>query len=295
MSTIANLIDELQRDFLETLGERPVQATITAGISDIDPTVVFDDMLSPEEQSRLAVGGVVEIGSELLLVTGFDPTTRTVNITRHFLGSTAASHAAGDTMTVSPDYPRLTVFTALRDAIGALWPDLWQTKTAEAVQTFDDLWMVNDTDAKALLAAWGLVNNQWVQVQATLSPTVGFYTAGLPVNVRGVTPDRVQVNYRARLSIPTDETDTLASLGINDEWASIIKYGALVPLVAGRDFDAATVQYMTEALETATGVRLGTSTRIALNLLRVQENLIQRAVKSLTVEHPIQVVMNEAL
>lgn len=293
MTTIGGLIDELKRDFLETLAEQPVQAALSAGISDTDQTIVFDDVLSPEEESRLAVGGVVEVGSELMIVNSFDAALRQVQVTRHALGTTAASHAAGDLMTVSPDYPRATVFAAISDAIGGLWPDLWQTKTAEAVQTFDGLWMVNDPDAKELVAAWGLVADRWMQVQASLAPQVGFFQTGLPVDVRGVTPSRLQVNYRAQLSQPTSETDTLASLGIPESWKQIIKYGALIPLIAGKDFDAATIEYMTEALETSSGVNLGTSTRIAINLLRVQETMIQRAARSLSVEHPIQVVMNE--
>jgi len=74
--------------------------------------------------------GLVEIDSELMLVQAVDKDANTLTVIRGYR-TTAASHAAGALITVSPPWPRQQVITAINDAITSAYPQLFKVTTTE--------------------------------------------------------------------------------------------------------------------------------------------------------------------
>ena len=188
MSTVAVLIDRLYREYLEVVDDIPSQAPISGTITDVATAVVIDDTLTPEEAARLAIGSIVEIGSELMMGLAYDGTNRTLsNLQRGFMGTAAADHTAGDMLRIAPNFPRVLLFDALADSIDSL-TDLWTTATGEAIAYQDNLYLLDDPTAIEITSAWVIgTSGAWSQVQARLEPEMPIYTDGIPISTN-VTP-----------------------------------------------------------------------------------------------------------
>ena len=95
-------------------------------------------------------------------------------------------------------------------------------------------------------------------------------------------------------SRPTSEADTLASVGVADEWQDIVLIGAVGSLLSGRELDATTVDYLTEVLE-AQAVPIGQTTNVATAMLRVREAKIRESARALRARHRPPVRMKKAV
>lgn len=74
--------------------------------------------------------GLVEIGSELIMVKKFDQSSGTVTIMgglsgRGVEGTTPSVHAVNDYVTDDPMYPTARIKEAINDTINGTYPDLW--------------------------------------------------------------------------------------------------------------------------------------------------------------------------
>jgi hypothetical protein len=90
--------------------------------------------------SNLGVGDVVELGSELVMVTNI-ASAPTYTVARGYYGTTAATHAINDVGSVNPQWNRKRVAGAVRRAfprLEALGVPLIKTTTAFPVETLDN-------------------------------------------------------------------------------------------------------------------------------------------------------------
>jgi hypothetical protein len=295
--TIGAVVNRLFREYLEPIDEVISQAPLTATITDSDNTMTHDDVLAPEEQSRLSVGVVVEIGLEQIMVLGYTPSTRTMSpLARGYGGTIPAAHTLGDPVRISPTYTRQAALDAISDTVDGLWPDLWTVSQDEAIYFGSNIWILPDANAVEILSAWTTGSSGWQSVTAQIQPAMPIYSDGVPIYAEAQQGQRLMVTYRKRLTRPTAEDDALATLGIDTGWTQILLLGAAASLLAGRELERETTEYLTQILEASEpGAELGKRSSVATNLLRVQAVHLDRAKRQLRTQYPPYVVMNKVI
>ena len=101
----------------------------------------------------------------------------------------------------------------------------------------------------------------------------------------------VYVTFKKKFVEPTAESDTLANVGLEDEYESIIMAGVAAQMMSGRDIPAATQSFITESLQ-AQAFPVGSGTSIRNSLLQYQQILITQARKYLRAKYPEAVEIN---
>ena len=108
--TLGTLIDRTIMH-LEGATDRPLTRTLASALtaSATDVTFTLDDA------DGISVSDVVEVGSELLLVTAknSDPVP-VITVSRGYYFTTVAAHAIGDVVAVNPRHPRRRIAEAIR-------------------------------------------------------------------------------------------------------------------------------------------------------------------------------------
>lgn len=295
--TIGAIVNRLYREYLEPIDEIISQAPLAASITDVANTMTHDDVLAPEEQSRISVGVVVEIGLEQIMVLGYDTNTRIMTpLTRGYGGTTPAAHTLADPVRISPTYTRQAALDAVSDTVDGLWPDLWTVAQDEAIYFGNGIWILPDSAAVEVLSAWTTGSSGWAAVTAVIQPSMPIYTDGVPIIAEAEQGQRLMVTYRKRLTRPTAEADTLATLGIDTAWTQIVMLGAAASLLAGRELERETTEYLSQILEASEpGAELGRRSSVATTLLRVQAVHLDRAKRQLRTQYPPHVVMNRVI
>ena len=103
--------------------------TLGTLLNDSETTVNFT-----HDTPGIVAGSIIEIGTELMYVFSVNATTNDATVQRGFRGTTAASHSAGDLVTVNPKFPAQLVLNAINDELADLSSPqngLYQMKTVE--------------------------------------------------------------------------------------------------------------------------------------------------------------------
>ena len=301
MSTIADVIERVYRDFLLPPDEQPARFVVdTGGITDSATTLPVDTtLLSPEETDLIGPGTLIEVvsvntGGELMLVEATDDPPTELTVRRNMYGTSAAAHIATDFIFLAPDFPRQTVFDAVADTIDGLWPQLW---TATVEETYADSTPVELPAAcEEILEVRVESGNRWVLVDgwellteyplASTEKAIQFMGGG--------SGQSIQVKYRAAPTRPTAETDVLSDLFVSAAWVKAVAVGAAAQVVANEDIDRATIEFITSALE-AEGFPVGAGADLRNSLLQYQDFLIRPLMAGLEARHRTSVVIEPVL
>lgn len=294
MTTIAQVIDRIYRDYLTPPGEQPTRFQVgVGGIDNSSVTLPVDvSMLAVEESGAIDAGTLLEVispstGGELVLVeaTSGDPLT-SLTVRRSMYDTTAAAHAAGDFIYLCGDkyVPRSTVFDAVADAIGMLYPALYRIAVEETVVTSVPIEL--PSAAKEVVDVRYYNSHRWLPVSGWdeihgfphVSTSRALQVRRLPANTL------IQVYYKQAPTRPTAESDVLDDLGVDEAWAKVVKVGAVAEVAARFDLEEATVDYITESLE-AEQFDAGETTDIRNALLQYQEFLMRPLIRALRIEH----------
>jgi len=120
--------DIIARVKQQLLGYTKDQASISYLVAPMTATdTTF--MVDPETVTNLS-RGIVEIGSEMILVKNYDRATGTVAVMaglngRGAEGTTAATHADSSIVTDDPRFPSARIMEAINDTIRGVYPDLY--------------------------------------------------------------------------------------------------------------------------------------------------------------------------
>ena len=101
----------------------------------------------------------------------------------------------------------------------------------------------------------------------------------------------VFITFKKKFIEPTSESDTLATIGLENEYEPIIMAGVAAQLMSGRDIPTATADYISEQLSVQS-FPVDSATRIRNSLLAYQRALIQQARKDLRARYPEPVTIN---
>ena len=322
MSTdIRGLVDRVYREYLEPMDDIVSYTTLSTGINDSVTTVVFNgDLLSVEEEDALDAGAIIEIGQELMICTDLNAVTNTITVTRGARGTTAAAHTAGDLIKIAPPFPRKNVFDAVKDQINNLFPTLFAVET-QSVTTGDGYTLLGTHDNLGthnyIVSIIGAIsqytdfsNNSdttGVKFQSVACSLIELpnpftyndsdgvsrtfnYTSGPSVvhaiQFSGInTGHTAFVTFKKKFIEPTLETDTLTTIGLEQEYEPIIMAGVAAQMLSGRDIPTATTDYISEQLAVS-NYPVGSSNAIRNSLLQYQQLLVNQARKFLRAKYP---------
>ena len=294
------------------------------GLTTSGTSVTFNgDLLSVEEEDALDAGAIIEIGQELMICTDLNAVTNTITVTRAARGTTAAEHEQGSLIKISPPFPRKNVFDAVCDQIKNLYPTLFATETKQVTAKvgYIPLDGANDnyliapikaisqyTDFSAGSDETGIVYtgvavelvdlpNPFTYTDSDgVSQTITYSNNG-PNKVNAVQVYNVNsghtvfVTFKKKFIEPTAETDTLTTVGLENEYEPIIMAGVAAQMMAGRDVPTATADYISDQLSVQS-FPVDSATRIRNSLLAYQRALIQQARKDLRARYPEPVTIN---
>jgi len=325
MANIGNLVDRTYREYLEPMDDIVSYTTLATGVNDSVTSVVFNgDLLSVEEEDALDAGAIIEIGQELMICTDLNAVTNTITVTRAARGTTATAHSVGALIKIAPPFPRRNVFDAVCDQIKNLYPTIFAvevksitSKTGyiplsgstdnhlvapiKAISQYTDFSAGSDETGTVFSGvAVELVDlpNPFTYTDADgVSQTITYSNNG-PNNVKAVQTYNVNaghtvfVTFKKKFVTPSAESDTLATIGLEDEYEPIIMAGVAAQMIAGRDIPTATADYITDQMGTS-NFPVNSASNIRTSLLRYQSDLIEQARKDLRARYPEPVTINK--
>ena len=324
MSTnIQGLVERVYREYLEPMDDLQPYSLLTSGLTDSATTVSFNgDLLTQEEEDIMEAGSIIEIGQELMLCKALDTVNDQVTVVRGVRGTTATTHTSGDTIKIAPPFPRKVVFDAVCDQIKNLYPTLFavETKTVTAktgyipmsgatdnylVQPIKAISQYTDfsagSDETGIIYAGVAVElvdlpNPFTYTDADGNSQTITYTNNGPNKVNAIQVYNVNsghtvfVTFKKKFVEPTAEDNTLAEIGLENEYEPIIMAGVAAQLLAGKDINMVDTPYITEQLEAAV-YPVGSSSSIRNSLLQYQQVLISQARSNLRSKYPEAVLL----
>ena len=238
MPTLDDLTDEIIGQ-LHGHVDLPATGTLTAAVGAEDTTLVFD---FGDQPGAARPNGLVEIGTELMVVSRFDATNGQAVVApwgRGHLGTTATAHPAGAMVTVRPRFPRKRVAEAINETIRASSPPLFAPRDLAPIDTgaFVGLGYPLPVDTMRVLRVdatdpWGeYLSERRVLRNWTVRNVVGQKLLEL---ARDEIFQTVQVTIAANPAPLTADTDDFATVtGLPESCADVAIYGAIAKLVLG--------------------------------------------------------------
>lgn len=307
-TTIENLIDRTFREYLEPMEDMVSYTVLSGTLSNSDTSVGFNgDLLSIEEEDALDAGTIIEIGQELMICTELNAVTNSITVTRAARGTTATTHDAGDVIKITPQFPRVNVFNAVKDQIENLYPTLYAVETQTISSAVGYVALVGADDNRIVAPLKAV--SQYQELDAGNQTTVQFRgvamelidvpttvtASGKVVQFSGVsTGVNVHCTFKKKFGEVSLETTTLADVGLETEYEPIIMAGVAAQMIAGKDIPTYTSDYITEQMA-VTNYPVNSSSNIRNSLLQYQQVLINQARKDLRARYPEPVSLNSVV
>lgn len=253
-------------------------------------------LLTPDEESTIGPGTIIEINSELIRVKAYDDTDDAESVDdciRGILGTTAASHDDGDEIVISPNISRQQVFNAARDTIDDCWPSLYEVATEQVTTPDTKNWVNAHADAidpvmPALVQVSDLTNDEeWGNFPVGLRDPFPPAANDKAWFFKAPGGETAHVTYKKQPTRPTKESDTLP----DDTWERMLVVGAVAHLIGGEDIDKFDEDYIAQTLEMQ-NVQIGAGQSIERRLRSYYEYLKQNAKRRLMVEWGVPVKQN---
>ena len=293
MTTVSALIDRLYRTILEPPDFQPHMGFLSSAMTTASTTVTFDGFSLPEDEQFLALGRLIEIDSELMRVSSYEPTSKTATLHttggRNKEGTTLATHDAGAVVKIGAPWSRLSVFEAIRDNIISLYPRLYTVRTSFVSHVGGGGYPINDELAAEVERAvpdgdFGMTNihGRFVDQHSFTGSRAFVTTSGHYGNL--------WLTYRRRFDVADAETDTLSNLGVESVWEWMILVGAAADLLIGRDIPQAQQDFIGSQIEAETKPP-GTEQSIAARLRQYRDYLLDGFAAEMDAEYQPRVVM----
>ena len=329
MSTnIEGLVNRVYREYLEPNDDVQSFTYLTTAIDNTATSIVYNNtVITSEEEDAMSAGNFIEINRELMLITAIDTASTTLTVMRGARGTDKDSHGINTLIKINPPFPRKNVFDAVADQITNLYPTLYAVETVEATSGTGytllgsysspgtDNYLVTPIKAISQYTDWSAGSDQtgltykgvavemvdlpnpFTYTDSTGTERTITYTSGPDVvhalQFSGIAAGHtVYVTFKKKFIQPTAETDTLATIGLEDEYEPIIMAGVAAHMLSGRDIPAATTEFVTDQLGTA-NFPVGAASNIRNGLLSYQATLLEQAKKDLKARYPEPVALNQ--
>lgn len=281
MSTVAQVIDRVFREYLHLVDDQPVQAPLLYAVDDSTTAWTLDaTILDPDEADVYVEGTLVECGQELALVVAVDdesyPESLGLTVRRGVSGTDPVEHDAEDLVLASPTYSRRMVFDAVCDNVVALYPSLYRVATADVTSASYVEVPASTVDPLSFTyTVGGYIRRAGAQLFTDLA--AGVSATGKAVTINAPSGKAGRLTYRAMFDRPSDEADDLVStIGLDASWERIVVVGTAAQVLAGRELDQVTQEYVTEQVR-GQGYPVESASRQRNELIRLYQLMLQRA------------------
>lgn len=230
-TTYGDVIDEVLLNLAGYTMRQDRTTHLTALASSAATTLSFASVTSIGK-------GLIEIEDELIWLDTYDRVSSTGNIPpygRGYQGTSAAEHASGTKVTISPTFPRQSVKKAIEDTINATFPRLFSMKRIELTYSAQVTTYSLPVDAEWVTnVSWQTTgpSGEWLPVKSWRHDPMAnltAYTTGSTIGIYDrITPGRkISVSYAAK---PTNMTaignNFETTTGLPSSCRDVIIYGA---------------------------------------------------------------------
>lgn len=240
MTTYADLTEEIL-SHLNGYGEtRDKVTSLTQAIGATDLTFTVADGKSINR-------GYIEIDSEMMAVASVDTNTGAVTVHpwgRGARGTTAAAHAINTMVVDTPRFPRSTVKQEINEVISTLYPDLFNV-TVDETNTVNPVRVAYPipADAESIVSVQYQTNGptkQWAPVTRyamDYNADVTNFPTGKSLDIyQGMAPGKpIKIRYRRKFNPLVNETDTLTSVNVSEDWRDILRMSVVGRLLMSLD------------------------------------------------------------
>lgn len=290
MTTINQLVRRMESKYLEPVTEETASAPLVWSITDSDLTfTLLAGVMSPDEESYIGPGRLLELESELVRVITYNQATREVTCERGMRDTINTAHAAGIDVRIPTRFPRKDVIEAIQTAIESLWQPLMVMKEdLITVDTAGHLPLPLST-VRIISVEVETTPEHWTVIQSRLMNPYSLDTSIASVRVARNPYARALalVKYGVKVVLPDGNDDEIVDLPA--KWERIVLTDAAAELLSGVDIDAVTQEFLTQTLRLEQfPVRSGAS--ISQSLIRYREYLIDQASKDIKGAYPRRIV-----
>ncbi len=290
MTTVADVLHRLYRTYLTPPDFQPPATFLGLDTDAVTGGVQLDPFAVPEDEELLRAGMIIEIGSELMLVTDYDEGSRVATVQRGAFGTPATVHTTGDQVLLNPAYPRHSSFEFIGDNIVTLYPSLYTVSSDNLVSIQGNISGIPDELAVEVVEVWP---GDWTNDIELDARIVDFHpTVGGRAVITNLGHGSIWLRYRRRMKRPLLETEELIDLGVDDAWVNILMAGVAADLFAGRDLPASHVEWVGGVLQ-AENIPVGTRSQLSVGLARYRELLMDRAMKEMRAEYKVKTHMRQ--
>jgi hypothetical protein len=198
---------------------------------------------------RVAESSIVEIDSELMLVTSWDSANKTATVKRAILGTTAATHSSGATVYPNPRFLRRDVLDYINMAIVDMYPRLFDLGEKDLV--YDSVAIGYDLASGmgkvvAVSAEFDSTAGLWEYVydwQVVTVPT-SVFASGRALMFRVSMPEAAKIHVvyaKPFVRLTTESQDLEATAGLESYMVDLPYYYAMSRLLASAEVDRAQV------------------------------------------------------
>lgn len=292
MTTLNSLREQLEALYLEPATEETPSVGIDRSLNTTDATFVLaSGVLSPDEESYIAPGRIVELGNELMRVATYDELTKVMTVERGAKGSVPESHLSTVRLRIPNRFTRVSQLNALRAAVDGLWQPLFVAKEERTtMDTAGYLSLPLNTVRLLNIKYQARRNARWRSVPGELFETHPTDSSRAAVQVAYTGRNQGQlcvIRYGIQLQSTADYTAEIADLP--QKWERIVLVDAAANLLSAVDIDAQSQEILTEKLRLENfPVRSGAT--ISQSLLGYREYLVSRAHKELIARYPRSIV-----
>lgn len=239
MATLSDIVNDVVVELHGNTADLEQAAFLTSDIAANTTSVPVDDAT---QISR----GLIEIDDELLWVTRTDPTNNLVAVPgagRGMRGSVATTHGNGTMVINNPRFPRSTIVARINETVNEMYPEVFVVKSDEsnAVNPVQITYALPaDCDNIISISVLQIGPSEyWTPIRKyDLNPLadINIWPTGKTISVKGpgLFPGQpIRVTYAARPGQFVTETDTLQSIGLDDNFRDVLRYGACYRLVGG--------------------------------------------------------------
>lgn len=238
MATFSQMTDEVSRKLAGfTLRQDRQTHVITTAVT-VDATTIT--VASANNIST----GIIQIDDELIYVDSYDRNSGTLNIPpygRGYNGTTAATHAIGARVIISPTFPSLDIKGAINETIQAVFPDLYATGTHTfSYSTAKSTYALPSQVETVLGVSFQTTgpSKEWLPVRSyrvdSMANTGAFSSPNSISLYSGIEPGRtVQIFYTAAPSTMSNNSDVFETVtGLPASSKDVIILGAAARLSA---------------------------------------------------------------
>ena len=308
MTTLGDMINEVLINLAGYTYQQDRSTYLTAAVTTTTQTSLA--LASSDNVGK----GIIEINDELLWVDFYDRLANTATVApygRGYLGSTAATAAIYDKVTISPTFPRFSIKRAINDTINAIGSQVKSLKTtsftfnsAVATYAFGNLNIQSIQSVSYQTVGpskvWQPIRNYRFDSNANYAGFTTFADTGAtPISTDKVqtltiadipTSGRtVQVVYYGTPSTFTTSAETFTTqTGFTESIKDVVIYGAIYRLLAFLD-PAKAAMVSPQADETDSKRPFGTSGSTTKQIYALFQQRLNEEIKNQQAQNPIRV------